>query len=111
MGMRRSIFLISLLALLTIIGGCRSKEAPQPPVRDYQMRGRVESIDIARKRLTIAHEDIEGYMKAMTMSFAVPGEADGQLLGQLKAGDRLEARVIHDTRTNLTWIEHLNRIR
>jgi protein SCO1/2 len=55
-------------------GGSSSAET-QP----YKTRGTVKSFGGDRKSVKIAHEDVPGYMKAMTMSFAVasPNELDG----------------------------------
>lgn len=101
-----------IMALALPAAGCRREgKAPasgsvdEGPVREYRLRGRVESIDLTRRRVTVAHEKIEGYMDAMTMSFAVPGEAETKTLTTLKSGDRIEARLIRDTRTNLSWLE------
>jgi len=46
----------------------------------------VRSIDADKSLIWIAHEDIPGYMKAMTMPFV----ASAALQGELHAGDRVE---------------------
>lgn len=97
-----SILLIGVTALLVSLAGCKKSPEPLPPVREYQMRGRVEGIELEKKRVIVAHEDIEGYMKAMTMGFSLP---DDQVLQGLKSGDRIEAKLIYDSRTNLSWLE------
>ncbi len=56
-------------------------------VTTYQARGRVLEIDRNQNRVRIAHQDIPGFMQAMTMSFAV---ADDQLLEGLRPGDEVE---------------------
>ncbi|HEX7604169.1 MAG TPA: copper-binding protein [Polyangiaceae bacterium] len=50
----------------------------------YASRGVLENIDGARKRVSIAHEDIPGFMNAMTMPFDVK---DANLLTGLAVGD------------------------
>lgn len=104
---RRSAVLCSLLTGLLAASGCHSSKPGEPGLRDFALRGRVESIDPARKRAVIAHEDIDGYMKAMTMPFAVPDE---ERLRQLKSGDQIEARLIRDSRNNLTWLEDIRQV-
>jgi Cu/Ag efflux protein CusF len=71
-------------------------------VRQYSLRGRVETIDLDRKRAVIAHEEVPGYMKPMTMGFSIPDE---KALQSLHAGDRITARLLVDPRTNLSWLE------
>ncbi len=71
------------------------------------MRGRVEGVELEKKRVIVAHEDIEGYMKAMTMGFSLPDE---QVLQGLKSGDRIEAKLIYDSRTNLSWLENVRQL-
>ena len=45
-----------------------TKEEPAEP-QYFQASGVIESIDSERSTVTIAHEDIEGFMNAMTMEF------------------------------------------
>jgi Cu/Ag efflux protein CusF len=98
--------IISALIIITVglVVACQSTAPAKPDVREYNLRGRVESIDLNKKRATIAHEEIDGYMKAMTMGFQIPDE---QVLKSLKSGDRIEARLIYDSRTNLSWLENV----
>ena len=108
---RRILLNIFFGGLAVLLTGCQSKSttpspSAQPEVREYQMRGRVESIDLVKRRAIVAHEDIEGYMKAMTMGFSIPDE---EVLKGLKSGDQIEARLIFDSRTNLSWLENVRR--
>jgi Cu/Ag efflux protein CusF len=59
----------------------RTAEAPgqsQPP-KTYHAVGAIRSFGPARSFVNIAHEDIPGYMAAMTMAFEPknPGQLDG----------------------------------
>lgn len=105
--LRLIFFLTGLLFTVLIASGCRSAAPAKPEVREFDLKGRVESIDLAKKRATITHEEIKGYMKGMTMGFQVP---DDQALKSLKSGDRIEARLIFDSRTNLSWLENIRQI-
>lgn len=95
-----------ICGLLIIAGGCADQPRPTGAaanaIREYNLQGRVETIDLNRKRAIIAHEEIPGYMKPMTMGFSIPDE---KALQSLRAGDRIEARLVVDPRTNLTWLE------
>jgi len=94
--------------LIVTTGGCSEKPGgtaiPGTSERQYSLRGRVETIDLGRKRAVIAHEEIAGYMKPMTMGFSIPDE---KTLQSLRAGDRIEARLLVDPRTNLSWLENV----
>jgi len=50
----------------------------------YSARGVLKNIDVPKKRVSIAHEDIPGFMNAMTMPFDVK---DASLLTGLAVGD------------------------
>ena len=52
----------------------------------YQTKGVIKSFGPSRQYVNIAHEDIPGYMRAMTMSFEAKGPE--QLRG-LEPGDRV----------------------
>ena len=56
-------------------------------LRRFPVEGDVMQISDARDRIDIDHEDVEGYMPAMTMPF-FPEEAS--LLEGLSVGDRVE---------------------
>jgi len=53
--------------------------------RQYELRGQVLRVDRARNEITIKHEDISGFMPAMTMPFRVKEAAllDGRAPGDL----------------------------
>lgn len=53
----------------------------------YRVVGEVEKINSADRTATVKHGDIKGYMRGMTMDFAV---RDERLLAQLAAGDKIE---------------------
>lgn len=67
--------------------------APAPDEQRYAFAGRVVSVDPARRQVMIAHEEIKGYMGAMTMAFPLKDE---RLYQVLKAGDRLRATLVID---------------
>lgn len=59
----------------------------------YTTRGTVRSFGKNRRYVNIAHEDIPGYMLAMTMSFE---PADPAQLAALGEGDRVELTFTDD---------------
>jgi len=56
-------------------------------VATYRGEGQILQVDAAQGRVTIAHQEISGFMAAMTMTFRVK---DSKLLGGVKPGDRVE---------------------
>jgi len=64
----------------------------QPGKNEHPFRGRVEKVDAKAKVLTVNGEKVEGWMGAMTMTYAVDKE---EVLRRVKAGDHITARV-HD---------------
>jgi protein SCO1/2 len=66
--------------------------------QDYEVTGRVESVDAAARQVTIAHDPIPGFMPAMTMNFDV---ASAELLEGVEPG----ARVHFHLRRSATELE------
>ncbi|HEY4363407.1 MAG TPA: copper-binding protein [Bryobacteraceae bacterium] len=59
--------------------------------KSFAFRGKVEKVDMATKKLTVANEAIEGWMGAMTMGYAV--DKPDEVLKAVKAGDQITATV------------------
>jgi protein SCO1/2 len=59
--------------------------------RQYELRGQVVAVDAANARLTIKHEDIRGFMPAMTMPFDV---RDRGLLEGREPGELVTATLV-----------------
>ncbi|HCC57886.1 MAG TPA: hypothetical protein DEQ47_11620, partial [Solibacterales bacterium] len=71
--------------LFTALGGA------QPGDRKFStLRGTVEQVNTTTKRLNVTNEPTPGGMGAMTMTYAVDKE---EVLGRLKAGDRITAKM------------------
>src|SRR6187399_495142 len=51
------------LLLAALLSGCTRAE----PARQYQLKGQILGIDTDGHKLVVAHEDIPGFMPAMTM--------------------------------------------
>ncbi|MDQ5859057.1 MAG: SCO family protein [Acidobacteriota bacterium] len=89
-----------LLAILPL--GCSRREAaapvkgsaPSASAQRYDLRGIVRVVNAGKREVTVEHEEIVGYMDAMTMTF--PVRDDPQVFEILRPGDRLEAKLVVD---------------
>ena len=79
-----------LLALAAVACAPDQPEAPEGP-RTYEATGTV--IGVEGERVLIDHEDIPGFMDAMTMSFPV---SDPTLLEGVVGGMRVSFRIVVD---------------
>lgn len=85
---------LALLATLVLVGAAtatsfaigRADAASSAPAT-YHTRGVVKSFGPDRAYVNVAHEKIEGYMEAMTMSFEPKSRAQ---LTDLAAGDSID---------------------
>lgn len=95
----RWIFAALLLSVVagTMLIGCQSSS------KQYALRGHVVAKSPATQQLTISHEDIPGFMPAMTMPYAVK---DTQALNDVQPGDVITANVVVQSPDNY-WLEHV----
>ncbi|HEX6183811.1 MAG TPA: SCO family protein [Pyrinomonadaceae bacterium] len=66
------------------------------------MKGKVVSVDRAKGEATVAHEDIPGFMGAMTMDFPI---RDAASLKVLEPGDGVQATLV--VTDDAYWLENL----
>ena len=92
---RRKVFIILFCILLT---ACQSK--PQPQGKRYELKGTVVSVDKPNKTATISHEEIKGYMEAMTMPYKLK---DSWPLDVMKPGDGIQATLV--VTDDYAWLE------
>lgn len=71
--MRYSIILS--LAIL-VFAACQKSQPPNASTeaKRYPLKGKVVAVDKEKKTATVAHNDVEGYMPAMTMDFPIKGD-------------------------------------
>jgi protein SCO1/2 len=84
--------LVLALALLTAACSSTPRQEAQAalPVKTYALKGEVVGMDAETQVLTIKHEEIKGWMEAMTMGFPVKEKAEFE---RLKPGVKIEAEV------------------
>lgn len=86
--------LSALLVLVLLLTGCtqtpREEAQSKLPVKTYQLTGEIVSMDAPTQVITIKHEEIAGWMDAMTMGFPVKEKAEFE---KLKPGLKITADV------------------
>jgi len=106
--------ILALLVTLTLAAICAaialSRRHPPPTrpaaeERTFQVQGHIRALDLANNTIRIAHEEIPGYMPAMTMPLAVK---DAALFKGLSAGDSVQFEL--SVTENDSWISHIERI-
>lgn len=102
---------VATVSALALMSACRKAEVPAnapskpaiaavaaptvgPNAKRYPLKGVVTKVDPARAQVTVQHEEIPGYMSAMTMAF--PIRDDPKVIAFLRPGDRIEARLVVD---------------
>lgn len=91
-----------LLAGLVAATACsRTSPAPSDGSKRYPVTGQVQAVDPAAGRASVSHDDIPGFMPAMTMEFTI---LDAAVLAALKPGDRIRATLVIST-DNRSWLE------
>jgi len=93
-----------MAALAALCGASCSKPVP---VRQFKLRGTVVRLVPENRLASIQHEEIEGWMEAMTMEFPVPDAAE---FAKLAPGLQIEATVnVRDLDYWLTGIRVVSR--
>lgn len=88
---------LAFTAALAILAGCGRAPAPKPSppstapsFQTYPLTGVVRKVDAGAGRVTIRHEEVPGFMPAMTMPFDVK---DRSALEDLHEGDKVRAKL------------------
>ncbi len=98
-----SFICLSFLLLGLAFAGCSKSESPKASdgAKRFELKGKVVSADQAEHKVTIEHEEIPGYMEAMTMPFTL---LDDWVYSELKPGALIQATLVVDQ--NRTWLEN-----
>ncbi len=91
-------------AVSAIFAACGSGDDAN--AQRYEFKGKVEHVDKRGSAVTIAHEEIKGYMPAMTMPFKLKDES---IYDELAPGDQVTATLV--VAGNRTWLEDVIRAR
>jgi protein SCO1/2 len=92
-------FSVLICLCLCFASSCARSKADE---KRYELNGKVVSVDRDKSQVTIAHQEVKGYMPAMTMPFTVPSESDLQILAPQ---DQVTATLVVDG--SKSWLEDL----
>jgi protein SCO1/2 len=96
---RRLLGILSAIFFASILfQGCSQKPANE---HRYEFKGKVIAVDRAKGEVKVDHEDIKGYMPAMTMEFPLH---DADALKIIEAGDLLQASLV--ITDDGYWLDH-----
>ena len=82
--------LIGIALSLLLSFGYAQQDKKNAGKKEYTFRGKIEKIDLNAKTFVVNGQKVEGWMGAMTMSYA-PDKGD--VLKNLKVGDEITAKV------------------
>ncbi|HEV8429983.1 MAG TPA: SCO family protein [Pyrinomonadaceae bacterium] len=89
---------VLLMICVCLVASCRRSGSEQR----YDLKGKVLVVEPHKHLVTVSHEDIKGYMPAMTMPFTVRSESDLQILAP---DDEITATLVIDG--SHSWLEDL----
>jgi protein SCO1 len=93
-----ALFFLFFLVIALIGSSCRPRRSANE--KRYPIKGKVVAVDKTDRTITISHEDITGYMPAMTMPFKIKNDGD---LEMAKPGDQLTGTLVVDDLSS--WVE------
>lgn len=103
--MKRTLLFCITLTVCFCLLACQKKAATDTSnLKRFPFKGNVISLEPEKKRAKIQHENIPGFMDAMTMSFTVKDDAN---YSRLQPGDHVEATLVYNENDNRTWLENL----
>jgi protein SCO1/2 len=100
-----------VLALAFSAASC----GPGDGARRYPLKGKIEGLDLFDRELTVAHEEVPGFMPAMTMAFRMPEDRSllarfrGMRLERLRRGDVITATLV--VKASESWVENVHVVR
>jgi len=100
--MKRVLVYTALLLGTACVGLLVSHSQSDASQRRYELQGQVVSVNRQQRTVLIAHEEIRGYMGAMTMPFALK---ENWAHAKLKPGDRVQAALVVEG--DRAWLEEV----
>ena len=102
--MRFRFSVLFIIAVLLFACQKAQQQAVSADAKHYTLKGTVVAVDKAKKKATIKHEDIVGYMPGMTMEF--PVRADW-VWDDLTKDAEIRADLVVDNAKGEFWLENI----
>jgi len=98
---------IGFVLFAFLITSCQRQtvQTPSADAKHYPFKGKVISVDKAAKKAKIDHEDIPGYMDAMTMDFPI---REDWVWDELKPGSEIRAELVVDNPNAQFWLDKIS---
>ncbi len=95
---RRASLLVLVVSACACLAGC-SQVPEESGAQRYELKGKIVSFNKAQQQVVIQHEEVPGFMEAMTMPFTLREDSAYDVM---RVGDRIQATlVVNDERTRL----------
>jgi protein SCO1/2 len=96
MNRKRNFILTALLTCAALLAACNrpqpaAQAASSQSVKRYTLTGRVVSVDKANQSITVAGNEIPGFMSAMQMPYPVK---DSSLLDKVAPGNLIKGEIV-----------------
>jgi len=88
--MTRLCFLVLTPCISLLLLACSNHKVTSTAVRRYPIEGDVLKMNQGEQTATIKHQEIKGWMGAMTMDYQIPSKTD---YGKLHPGDHIKGTV------------------
>src|SRR5262245_30892956 len=100
-------FFLCFISFVLIFSSCAKTESKKvsPDAKRFTLKGKVVSVDRGSKKAKIDHQDIPGYMDAMTMDFPIREDA---VWDELKPGVDIQADLVVDNANAQFWLENIS---
>lgn len=104
--MQKFLLTLAVFALAVSFGCQKPETAPdETKVKRYPIKGKVVSVDREKKRAKVEHEEIPGFMEAMTMDFPIH---EDWVWEDLKPTVEIQAELVVDSsRKDPYWLEKI----
>ncbi len=103
--MRNLVFLLPIALLLFSCQPNQTRDTVSKNAKRYEFKGKVLSVDKPNKKASIDHEEIPGFMDAMTMDFPIK---EDHVFETLTAGSDITAELVVDNASEPPfWLERV----
>src|SRR5215207_6027782 len=90
-------YLFLILSTVLFFAACQKMQSQQPVAspnaKRFVLKGKIVSVNKAKRTASIDHESIPNYMEAMTMDFPIHND---DILNTLTAGSDIKAELVVD---------------